>query len=107
MTATVLASVAGVVLSLLFSYVPGLNTKFAGLAAEYKRLIMLGLLAVVAGGVYGVSCLGWFDVGIACDKAGALALLQAFVIAAITNQTAYGLSPQSRQVREVKEGRVK
>jgi len=102
MTSVALSSIAGVLLSLLFSYVPGLNTWYAKLASEYKRLLMLGLLLVVALGVYGVSCLGWFATGVTCDKAGALALLQAFAMAAIANQTAYSLSPQTAATKEAR-----
>lgn len=40
MTSDELAAVAGVVLSLAFSYVPGLSGWFDGLRGEYKRLIM-------------------------------------------------------------------
>ncbi len=43
-----IVAIAGVVLSLLFSYIPGLRVWFAGLVAEKKQLIMLGLLVVVS-----------------------------------------------------------
>lgn len=105
MTADQLAFLAGAVLSLIFSYIPGLNVKFAGLASEYKRLIMLGLLALVAAAVFGISCTGFGDqlgILLACDKAGAMQLVQAFVIAAIANQTTYSLSPQTSRVTEAR-----
>ena len=38
-----IVSIAGVVLSLLFSYIPGLRTWFAALVTETKQLIMLGV----------------------------------------------------------------
>ena len=41
-----LAAVAGVVLSLAFSYVPGLRDWYEALAGEFKRLIMAGVLLV-------------------------------------------------------------
>ena len=106
MTATVLASIAGVVLSLAFNYIPGLNTKFAALSTEVKRLIMLGILVLVAAGAYGLSCAGWWPT-VTCDEAGIKALLEALFFAAVANQTAYSLSPQPSAVRKLKAGRVK
>ena len=102
MSANELSALAGIGLSLLFSYVPKLNTKFAALAPEYKRLIMLGLLAVFAFGVYGVSCLGWFETGITCDQSGIISLVKAFVAAAVANQAAFALTPQTQAVRSAK-----
>ena len=59
-TPQVVASVAGVILSLLFSYVPGLNTWFAALDPTYKRLLMAGLIIVVGVGVVTLSCANVF-----------------------------------------------
>ena len=96
MSAELIAAVAGILLSLFFSYVPGLNKKFAALQSDYKRLIMLAALAIASIGVFGVACLGWFDVGVECNQDGALAVLQAFVLALIANQSAYAISPGSK-----------
>ena len=49
MTAEELASIAGIVLSLLFSYIPGLKDAYDGLDGDYKRLVMGLSLVVVAG----------------------------------------------------------
>ena len=103
MTAESLALISGAVLSLLFSYIPGLNVKFAELGSEVKRLIMAGLLLVVAGSIYGLSCAGWgtsFGVEVACDQEGLLNLVQVFVIALIANQGAYAITPKTTAVRE-------
>ena len=51
-----IVSIAGVVLSLLFSYIPGLRTWFAALVAETKQLIMLGLLILVTAAIYALGC---------------------------------------------------
>lgn len=108
MSAEFLAVLAGAVLSLLFSYIPGLNVWFGGLESTYKRLIMLGLLAAVAGVVYGMACAGWgesFGIALTCDQAGLVELLKAFGLAAIANQTAYGLSPEPAAVQVAKATR--
>jgi len=98
-----LALISGAVLSLLFSYIPGLNVKFAELGSEVKRLIMAVLLLVVAGSIYGLSCAGWgasFGIAVTCDQVGALNLIQVFVLALIANQSAYAITPQTSAVRE-------
>jgi len=102
MTATELSALAGIVLSLAFSYIPGLNTKFAELAAEYKRLIMLGVLFATAGAVYLIGCQGWFETGITCDQAGFTELVKAFIAAVVANQATYLITPQSTAVREAR-----
>jgi hypothetical protein len=88
-----LAAVAGVVLSLLFSYVPGLRDWFDALAGDYKRLIMLVLLGAVALATFGLSCAGVIA-DVACTQQGALGLLNLFIAAAIANQAAYSFSPK-------------
>lgn len=97
MSAEMLAAIAGAILSLLFSYVPGLNTWYQALEATSKRLIMLGLLILVAGGCLGLACAGWgADLGLklTCDRAGFVGLIQALIVAIMANQTAYSISPQ-------------
>ena len=92
-----LAMYASVVLSLLFSYVPGLNTWYQTLDATKKSLIMLGLLVVVAGGSMGLACTGWgadFGLSLSCDRVGFAGLFQALLLAVIANQATYKLSPQ-------------
>lgn len=108
MTAELLSSVAGIVLSLLFSYVPGLNAWFAGLDSVKKSLIMLGALLLVAGGIYGIACIGWgeaWGITMTCDQAGLQQLVTAFILAAVSNQAAYKLSPEAAAVREAKADR--
>jgi hypothetical protein len=106
MTSAFLASAAGVVVSLAFNYIPGLNTWFAKQTTEIKRLLMLAVLVLVALGAYGLSCAGWWPT-VTCDEAGIKTLLTALFLAAVANQTAYGLSPQTAKVKAVKEARVK
>lgn len=109
MTPELLSAVAGVLLSLAFSYIPGLNTKYAALSDEWKKLTMLGLLLVVAAGTFGLACAGLltdlFGMTITCDKAGAIGLVQVFLFAAFGNQTAYKLTPQTQAVKALKLGR--
>jgi phage-related protein len=94
MTPELLASIAGVVLSLAFSYVPGLNVKFALFEPTVKRLIMAGLIVLVGAAAYGLSCVGWWAT-VTCDKAGIESLIGAVIAALIASQATYMLSPTS------------
>ena len=96
-----LAMIAGAVLSLLFSYIPGLNTWFAGHAPEFKRLFMAGLMLVVAGAALGLSCAGIIS-GVACTQAGAIELAVTWILAVAANQATYDVSPQPAAVKLVK-----
>lgn len=94
----VIVGIAGVVLSLLFSYIPGLRVWFAGLVTETKQLIMLGLLIVVSGAIFALGCYGVIDTGIACDKNGAISLVFMLISGVIANQATYLISPQANDV---------
>ena len=102
MSSELLSLVAGTFLSLLFAYVPGLNEWFAKKSGTIKRLIMLGLLALTAVAVYGLSCAGWVfgGIGVTCDQAGIQKLIEVFVLAAIANQTTFSIAPPTKKVRE-------
>jgi hypothetical protein len=109
MTPETLALIAGVILSLVFSYIPGLNTKFAALASEVKRGIMLGLVVIVGAVAFGLTCAGLgdsFGITLVCTQAGLVELIQSIVLVAIANQATYGLSPQTGGVQRAKEERV-
>jgi hypothetical protein len=105
MTPVQLTTIAGIVLSLFFSYVPGVNARFAALLPEYKRLIMLGLLLVTSLVIFGLSC--WTATapdlpGVTCDLPGAVDLFWTFLAAVIANQATFAISPQPKAVRESK-----
>jgi hypothetical protein len=97
MSAEMLAAIAGSILSLLFSYVPGLNSWYQALEATYKRLVMFGLLVIVAGGSIGMACAGWgadFGLTLTCDRAGAAGVVQALLLAVMANQATFTITPQ-------------
>jgi len=88
MTADELSAIAGVVLSLVFSYIPGVSKWFEGLASGYKQLTMGTLLLVVACVIFGLACWGIVDT-VVCDQAGALGLVKVLIAALIANQSVY------------------
>lgn len=94
MTTQELSAIAGVLLSLVFSYAPGAKDWFETLTPTFKRLVMLGLLLMATGGVFGLAC-GQVVSGIAtCDRAGAIELARIFVTAVVANQSAFLISPK-------------
>lgn len=92
MTSEQISALAGVVLSLAFSYAPGLSDWFGGLRSEYKRLIMAGLMLIVAAAAYGLTCAGWLETAIVCDETGVIALVWAYVAAIVANQATFTLT---------------
>ncbi len=97
MTVEQLGALAGVILSLLFSYVPGLSDKFAALSATTKRLIMAALLLVVAVGALALSCAN-IIITVECTQAGLIALINVYIAALVANQAAYLISPSIKKV---------
>jgi len=93
MSSELLAGIAGIVLSLLFSYFPGLSGWYDYLLPNAKRFVMLGALLLAALGVFGLACLGKYNL-VSCDVIGAWGLLEYFVFALIANQSVYLLSPE-------------
>ena len=96
MSAERLTEIVAIVLSLAFSYIPGLADWYGGLQEAYRRLIMLGLLVITAGVIFGIACGGWLDTGVTCDQPGLVGLLKALLDAIIANQVVYQISPWSR-----------
>lgn len=92
MSAQDLSALAGIALSLIFSYVPGVREKWAAQSSEFKSLGMLAILFVLSAAIFGGSCAGWWSVA-TCDREGVFGLLRVFVAALIANQGAYLISP--------------
>ena len=99
MPAETLSLVAGTILSLCFSYIPGLRDRFNLLTPTEKRLIMLGMLLLVAMAVYGLACFGWgqdWGIFLTCNRAGLSELIKQLIIAIMANQGIYAISPRGR-----------
>ena len=94
MTAEQLIVILGSVVALLFAYIPGFANWFNPLEATVKRLIMLALLAVITGAVFGLSCASLLG-AVTCDKSGAVALVTAFIYAVIANQGTFAILPEA------------
>lgn len=103
LTPELLAGIAGVALSLALSYIPGLNSRYAGLSEDVKKFIMLLLLAAVSLGVFGVSCAPLLGlVFVECSSGGVVQVLTVFIAALIANQGVHRVSPEVAAVRAAK-----
>lgn len=96
MSSELLAGAAGVLMSLIASYVPGVREWFAALDASRKRLVMLGALAAVAIGATALSCAGVLSV-VECSQGGVIALATNFLAALVANQSTYLVSPKKQE----------
>lgn len=92
MTAQQLSAICGAVVSLAFSYIPGLRTWYGKQSGDVKRLIMLGVLVVVAAAIFGLSCWGVID-NVTCDRPGAVGLALAVFYAVAGNQAIFLITP--------------
>ncbi len=93
MNATELSAVAGVALSLAFSYIPGLSGWFDEKDPTSKRLIMAAVLLVAVAVIFGLSCANVITAA-SCDQPGVVGLVSALIAALVANQATYTISPQ-------------
>lgn len=93
MTTEELVAIVGAVLAVLFAYVPGFANWFNPLGAEVKRLIMAGMLIIVAGAVFGLSCAGILA-RVTCDFQGAWGLVIAVLAGIVANQSLFAILPK-------------
>lgn len=101
-TAALLVTVAGAIASLLFSYFPGLRTWWATVQPDLQRGFMALLMLLVAIAVTAGSCLGFFQTNVVCTQAGFLQVAWLWLMAIMSNQSVFGLSPKTKDVREAK-----
>lgn len=103
-TPEVLGGLGGIVLSMLFTYIPGLRTNWANLPKEKQQLYMMGMLLGITGLVIASSCFNLW-VFISCTKEGIMGIFGVFGSAVLGNVTAYNALPQPPDVRTVRQMR--
>jgi len=89
-----LLATAGILLSLVFTYFPGLKTWYEAQTGK-KALIMLGVILIVSLGYFGLACTALaakIGISVACTTDGALIVALAFVKIVIGNQATYLLT---------------
>jgi len=93
MTPLFITTLTAAILSAVFEYAPVLHEKYNALSDTAQRLIMLGLLVLVVGGAFGLSCAGWVNAW-PCTQAGVKDALYALVLAIAANQGVYTILPK-------------
>ena len=83
-----LATLAGVLLSLAFGYVPGLRDWYGAQDGIRKAQVMAAALLLAGAGVYVTSCYTPFT-AVTCDEAGFWELVEMFIAALIANQATF------------------
>ncbi|MBA4375822.1 MAG: hypothetical protein C0401_06585 [Anaerolinea sp.] len=97
---------SAVILSVAWTFTPGLRIKFGELASNIKVIINLALMILLAGLMFLFTCTGWNPIpGVACTVEGAKALGVLVFIAIVGNQVTYVASPQPLDVRAAKSER--
>jgi hypothetical protein len=94
LTAATISAVAGIVLSLAFSYVPGLSHWFDAQTGTTKRLVVLASLVVVTAGALAIGCTGILPSSTVCTTATITDAIAAFIAALVASQSAYTFQPQ-------------
>jgi len=92
-----LSFIAGAVLSLLMSYVPGLRQRFALLTPTGRRIVMAFLLALAAIGTTIWRCTGSVDYALVCVQ-GSMSreLVTAFFWALMANQSTHRITTRRK-----------
>ena len=93
MTGEQLGSLAGIVLGLVFEYLPGLAKWYQAQEDNVQRLVLLGTMAVIAAVIFGTGCIGLNET-FACTKEGAYEAIKVFVSGIISSQAAYLVLPR-------------
>jgi hypothetical protein len=103
LTAEKIALWAGVFVSWLFSYFPGLNTWYAAKSEDFKKLFMIGVLTFVVVGLYTLMCFNIITIAnMTCSTDSLVTIAYLWIIAIVTNQSIYKITPQLNAVKEAK-----
>lgn len=86
---------AGVVLSLIFEYVPGVHERFNKLDDGKKRGIMGLIVVLVSAVIFGLSCVNSPWNLVECNDGGMWELIQVVGFALISNQTAHRIGKRT------------
>lgn len=106
-----IAAAVGVILSLVVSWAPKINTWYAAKPENIKKVYMAGILLLSVLVTYGLGCAGYlevlFGVSLACTSAALIGLVKAWFIAITFNQSTFLITPQTKAVKVAKaEARI-
>lgn len=103
MTPEFLNSIVAVVLSLAFSFVPKLREWYNKFDEAGKQIVMIGLLALAAIVITGLSCTALADymsIAVPCNADGIVMAIRAFGLAVLFNQGFYSITNYIAQKME-------
>jgi len=86
-----LAGFAGLLLSLVFEYVPGASDWYEKYTAVQKRGIMVLVLLVASVLIFGASCTGLYNLNLDCGVGGIMELLRVFLACLVANASGHSL----------------
>lgn len=109
LTSAMIAAVLAGLMSLVFTLIPGLNAKFAGLAKDVKTAIQAGLSALIAIAIYVIACTPSLSTGfpVACPTGGFWELAFTIFLAVTANQGVYAGTPKPNAVKVAKAAATK
>lgn len=104
LTPEAVAAVLAGLLSLVFTLVPGLNSKFAALADDVKRAVQAGLSALIAVAIYFIACTPALSAGFpfACPTGGLWELVMTIFLAVTVNQGVFAGTPRPAAVKSAR-----
>lgn len=104
LTAEKIALWAGVFVSWLLSFFPGLNTWYAAKTEDFKKLFMIGVLTVMVVGLYALMCFGILTIAdMACSTDSFVAITYMWILAIVSNQSIHRIMPELASVKKAKE----
>lgn len=101
LTPELFAQILGAIVSLLFSFFPGLREWFNALKPGEKLLVMVGLGVVVSAAIFGISCFTPY-VFVACTWLGVQELLEVLWAYIVSTQAVYLLTRKVRPAKQAK-----
>lgn len=102
LTPQLLAGIVGLALSLVFAYIPKLNTWYAAKSEDTKKSIMGVLLIVFGVAIYALACVPSLGFPfVACPTGGIWSLLTIILSALVANQGTYLIAPKAPAVKEI------
>jgi len=97
MDETTFSGLAGLFLSLGFSFIPGLSTWYEKLDGTQKRSVMAAVLVVTAIAIFALSCASVLTV-VTCDRAGGWQMVEIFFTALVVNQSTHRITPKAAEI---------
>lgn len=103
LTPEVLASLAGILLTLSFNYIPGWRVVYGKMSSETKSLIMLGSLLLSTAVIYVLVAYGAL---VPPQPVNGWSYFWMFIFAVVSNQAIYKITPTTSDVKFAKLQRV-